>query len=168
MVDQELLTPRNPPPLGRRGLAALGTLLIVWPEKVALHLQWVGPLAARVIVGYVFMLTGWAKLNNLPRMIELFTGWGIPFPAVMTPVASGIEFFGGMALILGLCTRVAGGALAVVMIVAVLAAKWADVDSVETLFGFEEAAYFAIFFWLSIDGAGRVSVDNWLRKHLPQ
>jgi putative oxidoreductase len=147
---------------------ALATLLIVWPEKVANHLLWAGPLVTRVIVGYVFMLTGWAKLNNLPHMIGLFTEWGIPFPHVMTPVASGIEFLGGIALILGLCTRVAGGALAVVMIVAVLAAKLADIDSVETLFGFEEAAYFAMFFWLSIHGAGKVSVDAWLRTRLPR
>ena len=146
-------------------LRALGTLLIVWPERVATHLQWAGPLVARVVAGYVFMLTGWAKLNNLPHMIELFTEWGIPFPQVMTPVASGVEFLGGMALMAGLCTRVAGGALSVVMIVAVLAAKLVDVDSVETLFGFEEAAYFVIFFWLAIYGAGKVSVDAWLRRY---
>lgn len=151
---------------GRRLMCALYGALIRWPERVAAHLLWLGPLVARVIVGYVFMLTGWAKLHNLPRMTELFTGWGIPFPQVMTPVASGIECFGGLALILGFCTRVAGGALAVVMIVAVLAVKLVDVDSLETLFGFEEAAYFAIFFWLSIHGAGKVSVDAWLAsKH---
>lgn len=144
----------------------LGTLLIVWPENVARHLLWAGPLVTRVIVGYVFMLTGWAKLNNLPHMIELFTEWGIPFPQLMTPVASAVECFGGVALMLGLCTRVAGGALAVVMIVAVLAAKLADIDSVETLFGFEEASYFAIFFWLAIHGAGKVSLDAWIRKNL--
>jgi len=148
-------------------LRALGTLLIVWPERVAQHLLWAAPLATRVVVGYVFMLTGWAKLNNLPHMIELFTEWGIPFPQVMTPVASAIECFGGVALILGLCTRVAGGALAVVMIVAVLAAKLADIDSVETLFGFEEASYFVIFFSLAIQGAGKVSLDAWLRRRLP-
>jgi len=101
-------------------------------------------------------------------MIELFTEWGIPWPHVMTPVASGIECLGGIALMVGLCTRVAGGALAVVMIVAVLSAKLADVDSLETLFGFEEASYFAIFFWLSIHGAGKVSLDAWLRKRLPE
>ncbi len=146
-------------------MCKLYSVLIGWPERVAAHLLWLGPLVARVIVGYVFMLTGWAKLNNLPHMIELFTDWGIPFPQVMTPVASGIECFGGLALILGLCTRVAGGALAVVMIVAVLSVKLVDVDSVETLFGFEETAYFAIFFWLSIHGAGKISIDAWLRKH---
>lgn len=142
----------------------LASLLILWPEKIAAYLLWSGPLVARVVVGYVFMLTGWRKLNNLPHMIELFTDWGIPWPHVMTPVASGIEFFGGIALILGLCTRIAGGALSVVMIVAILAAKSAEIDSVETLFGFEEASYFVIFFWLAIQGAGQMSVDGWVRK----
>jgi putative oxidoreductase len=174
MMTPELSTPEatagtanDATPL-QRVLKALGTLLIVWPEKVAAHLLWAGPLLTRVVVGYVFMLTGWAKLNNLPHMIELFTEWGIPFPQLMTPVASTIECLGGVALMLGLCTRVAGGALAVVMIVAVLAAKLADIDSVETLFGFEEASYFAIFFWLSIHGAGKVSLDAWIRKNLPR
>ena len=166
MNAQEMSAPKNTS-MSCSVLCTLGKVLIVWPEKMAAHLLWLGPLMARVIVGYVFMLTGWAKLNNLPHMIGLFTEWGIPFPQVMTPVASGIECFGGLALILGLFTRVAGGSLAVVMIVAVLAAKLADVDSVETLFGFEESAYFAIFFWLSIHGAGKLSFDNWLRKRLP-
>ncbi|MFN7835194.1 MAG: DoxX family protein [Burkholderiaceae bacterium] len=137
-------------------------LLIVWPERIAAHFLWAAPLVARVVVGYVFMLTGWTKLHNLPLMIENFTAWGIPFPEILTPLASGIECFGGLALMLGLCTRVSGGMLAVVMLVAIKAAKWGDIDSLETLFGFEETAYFVVFTWLAIAGAGKVSVDEWV------
>ena len=133
--------------------------LINWPERVASHFLWAGPLLARVVVGYVFMLTGWAKLNNLPRMIELFADWGIPFPHIMTPIASGIECSGGLFLILGLFTRISGGALAVVMAVAIISAKLSDVDSLETLLGFEESTYFAVFTWLAICGAGKASLD---------
>ncbi len=140
--------------------------LINWPERIASHFLWAGPLVARIIVGYVFMLTGWTKLNNLPRMIELFTGWGIPFPQIMTPLASGIECFGGLFLILGLFTRISGGALAVVMLVAITSAKWDDIDSLETLLGFEEAAYFAIFTWLAICGAGKASLDHFISQRL--
>ena len=68
-----------------------------------------------LIVGYVFMLTGWAKLNNLPSMIQNFTEWGIPAP---TPFVSGVECFGGIMLILGLFTRIPAAMLAVVMLVA--------------------------------------------------
>ncbi|MBY0408429.1 MAG: DoxX family protein, partial [Rickettsiales bacterium] len=126
------------------------------------HFLWAGPLLARLVVGYVFMLTGWAKLNNLPRMIELFTDWGIPFPHIMTPIASGIECFGGLFLMLGLLTRISGGALAVVMVVAIVSAKLSDIDSLETLLGFEESTYFAVFTWFAICGAGKASLDHLL------
>ena len=113
--------------IGGKLLRGIATLLIVWPEKIASHFLWAGPLLARVVVGYVFMLTGWGKLNNLPQMIENFRGWGIPYPEILTPFTSGVECFGGIALILGLFTRIAGGALAVVMVVAIVSAKWADI-----------------------------------------
>jgi len=52
--------------------------------------------------------------------------------------------------------------LAVVMVVAVRSAKWGDVDSLETLLGFEEATYFAAFMWLAITGPGAASLDRLL------
>lgn len=140
--------------------------LINGPERIASHFLWAGPLLARLVVGYVFILTGWAKLNNLPRMIELFSEWGIPFPHILTPVASGIECFGGLFLMLGLVTRISGGALAVVMAVAIVSAKLGDIDSLETLLGFEEATYFAVFTWLAIGGAGKASLDHLIGKKL--
>lgn len=134
-------------------------LLILGPKKLASHFDWAGPLVARLIVGYVFMLTGWGKLTNLPAITESFREWGIPFPEIMTPFVAGWECFGGLFLMLGLLTRISGGALAIVMIVATASAKWADVDSLETLLGFEEATYFAVFTWLAIAGAGKASLD---------
>jgi putative oxidoreductase len=136
--------------------------LINWPEHIASYFLWAGPLIARIIVGYVFMLTGWSKLNNLARMTELFAEWGIPFPEIMTPLVSGIECFGGIFLMLGFITRISGGALAVVMAVAIISAKLSDIDSLETLLGFEEAIYFAIFTWLAICGAGKASLDHFI------
>jgi putative oxidoreductase len=148
----------------RKSLAFPLELFISWPERVAAHFLWAGPLAARLITGYVFMLTGWAKLNNLPQMIENFRSWNIPFPEILTPFVSGLECFGGLALLLGFFTRIAGGGLAIVMIVAVVSAKWGYVDSLETLLGFEETAYFAVFFWLAVTGASKVSIDYLLTK----
>ena len=65
-------------------------------------------------------------------------------------------------LILGLFTRIPAAMLAVVMIVAIRSAKWGDVDSLETLLGFEEATYFAAFTWLAIAGPGAASLDRFL------
>ena len=138
--------------------------LIDWPQGVAQHLQWLAPLFARIVVGWEFLWTGWGKLNNLPLVTENFVGWGVPMPELLAPLVSGIECFGGLFLLLGLLTRISAGALGVVMIVAVRAAQWDDVDSLLTLVGFEEIMYLAIFLWLAIAGPGVISVDRILQK----
>jgi putative oxidoreductase len=137
--------------------------LIDWPRRVACHLLWLAPLFARITVGWVFLWSGWGKLNDLPQVTENFVGWGIPFPHFFTPLTSGIEFFGGMFLLLGLLTRISAGALGVTMIVAIKSAKWADVNSLETLLGFDEFEYLALFLWLAIAGPGKLSLDHLLQ-----
>jgi len=134
--------------------------LIHRPEQVSRHLRPLGPLFARLVVGWVFLWSGWGKLNNLPAVTENFISWGIPFPQVLTPFVSGVEFFGGLFLLAGFLTRISAGALGITMIVAIKSAKWGDVDSLETLLGFDETAYLAIFLWLAIAGAGALSVDR--------
>jgi putative oxidoreductase len=138
-------------------------VLVGLPAQIASRLAPIGPLVMRLVVGYVFMLTGWGKLNNLPQMIQNFTEWGIPYPHILTPFVSGVEFFGGILLMLGLFTRIPAAMLAVVMLVAIKSAKWDNVDSLETLLGFEEATYFAAFLWLAIAGPGAISLDRLLR-----
>jgi len=138
--------------------------LIGWPERVAQHLQWVAPLFARIVVGWVFMWSGWGKLQNLPAIIDNFAGWKIPAPHLLAPFVSGVEFFGGIFLLLGLLTRISAGALGVTMIVAIVSAKWDQVDSLETLLGFDETEYLALFAWLAIAGAGTVSLDRLLKR----
>lgn len=140
--------------------------LIDGPRRVAVHLQWLAPLFARIVVGWVFLWSGWGKLHNLPQVTENFISWGIPFPHVLTPFVSGVEFFGGLFLLLGFMTRISAGALGVTMIVAIVSAKWGDVDSLETLLGFDETEYLALFLWLAIAGAGRVSADYLLERRV--
>src|SRR5436309_201376 len=139
-------------------------LLILLPAQIASYFSWAGPLIMRLIVGYTFMLTGWGKLNNLAQVTENFVSWGIPFPKILTPFVSSVEFFGGVLLILGLFTRIPAAMLAVVMLVAIRSAKWENVDSLETLLGFEEATYFAAFLWLAVAGPGAVSLDRLLLR----
>jgi putative oxidoreductase len=75
-----------------------------------------------------------------------------------------VEFFGGLFLLVGLLTRISAGALGITMIVAIKSAKWADVDSLETLLGFDEFEYLALFLWLAVAGAGPVSLDHLLQR----
>ena len=138
--------------------------LIVRTEHLAGYFSWLPPLFARLVVGWVFMWSGWTKLHNLPQMIANFTEWGIPYPNILTPFVSGVEFIGGLLLLLGLFTRIAAPPLVVVMIVAIASAKWGQVDSLETLLGFEEVAYMALFGWLAVAGPGPLSLDHLLLR----
>ena len=79
-----------------------------------------------------------------------------------------MEFFGGLFLLAGLLTRISAGALGVTMIVAIRSARWGEVDSLETLLGFDETEYLALFLWLSIAGAGPLSLDRLLRPTAPR
>jgi putative oxidoreductase len=137
--------------------------LIDWPQQVAQRLYWLAPLFTRIAVGWVFLWSGWGKLTNLPTVTENFAGWGIPLPGILAPFVAGVEFFGGIFLLLGLFTRVAAGALGVVMIVALATVQWEQVDSLLTLLGLEEILFLALFLWLAIDGPGDFSLDRLLQ-----
>jgi putative oxidoreductase len=139
-------------------------VLIDWPRRVAGYFTWLPPLVARIVVGWVFLWSGWGKLNALPRMIENFREWGIPHPEILTPFVSGVEFVGGILLLLGFLTRIAAVPLIVVMVVAVISAKLGEVDSLETLLGFEEVSYLVLFLWLAVAGPGPLSIDFFLES----
>jgi putative oxidoreductase len=42
------------------------------------------------------------------------------------------------------------------------------VDSLETLLGFDEFEYLALFLWLAIAGAGVISIDHVLQRICPR
>jgi putative oxidoreductase len=138
--------------------------LIDWPRRVAGYFGWLAPLFARITVGWVFLWSGWGKLSDLQQVYQNFVDWGIPAPHLLAPFVSAVEFFGGLFLLLGLLTRISAGALGITMIVAIRSAKWADVDSLETLLGFDEFEYLALFLWLAIAGPGIVSLDDRLQR----
>lgn len=140
------------------------TVFYDWSRIVAGWFSWAAPLAVRIVVGVVFAGTGWNKLMHLPQIVQNFRGLGIPAPEILAPFVSGVEFFGGLLLLFGLLTRFAAVPLMIVMIVAIISAKWAEVDSLETLLGFEEVSYFVMFAWLGIAGPGPVSVDHIVLK----
>ena len=143
---------------------AFVTVFYDWSLAVARPFRWLAPLAVRIAVGVVFAQTGWLKLNALPRMIQNFSEWGIPAPEILTPLACGIEFVGGLLLLVGLLTRFAAVPLMIVMVVAIIAAKASEIDSIVTLLGFEEVSYFVMFAWLAIAGPGPVSLDHFVLR----
>ena len=143
---------------------AFVTVFYDWSRVVASYFTWLAPLAVRITVGIVFMGTGWTKLQNLSGITRNFAALGIPAPEIVTPFVSGVEFVGGILLLLGLLTRFAAVPLMIVMVVAILSAKLEDIDGLETLLGFEEVSYFMMFGWLAVAGPGPVSLDHLILK----
>lgn len=88
-------------------------------------------LAVRLYWGWQFAQTGWGKMHNIAKITAFFTTLNIPFPALNAHFIAGLEFFGGILLILGLGTRVVGFLLAANMFVA----YWtADHDALVSIF----------------------------------
>jgi putative oxidoreductase len=143
---------------------AIITVFYDWSRTLASYLTWLAPLAVRITVGIVFMGTGWTKLTHLPQITKNFTALGIPAPEIVTPFVSGVEFVGGVLLLLGLLTRFAAVPLMIVMVVAIISAQWENVTSLEDFLGLEEVSYFVMFAWLAIAGPGPISLDHLVLK----
>ena len=62
-------------------------------------------LIARILLAVLFLVFGWGKLTDYSGTVAYMTQVGAPLPSVAALVAIVIEFFGGIALILGVWTR---------------------------------------------------------------
>ncbi len=121
-------------------------------------ISWVGPLMARLTLGFMFFSTGRGKMAHPP--VEFFENLGIPLPVFHAHFVGYLEAIGGAALILGLATRFFAAGLGITMIVALATAVAPRVDSVLDLVGESEAIYLALCAWLFVAGAGKMSLDR--------
>ena len=130
-------------------------------------LEWLPILLIRLIEGIVFVDSGRHKLFfDLAGFGNFFVELGIPFPYVMALVVASIEFGGGICLILGLGTRVAALAEAVIMANAIWTVQIKEVKSFSELLFLSEFLSIGIFVWLAFTGAGKISLDHWLVRKL--
>lgn len=122
----------------------------------------VGLLIGRLALGVVFIAHGWQKFRDagLSTQTEMFDGMGIPMPGLAAFLVTWVELLGGIALILGLLTRLVGILLALDMLGA-----WWFVHRGEGLFvsdgGYELVLVLgATALLLAFTGAGRISLDG--------
>ena len=134
--------------------------------RVSTGLRWLPPTVARLTLGWVFVESGWGKLQNIPKVVAFFTDLGIPAPQIQAPLAAATEFLCGVLMLLGLCTRLASLPLIGVMVVAILTARRSEITGISDIFGFIEYLYIALCLWLGAYGAGSLSLDAVIAKRL--
>lgn len=62
-------------------------------------------LLARVLLIALFLMGGWKKLTHFSATVSYMASTGAPLPTPSTVVAIAMEFFVGIALVLGVLTR---------------------------------------------------------------
>ncbi len=129
-------------------------------------LQAAALLLVRLSAGIIFAMSGWGKLHRLPDMIDFFRELGIPAPELQAPFVSGLEFVGGILLIVGLGARLISFPLIGTMVVAMLTAKASEVETWTDVLGFIEWHYLAFFAVIALMGPGKLSLDHLLVKRL--
>lgn len=134
-------------------------------QKIAATQAGWAPLTLRVPVGVIFAahggqkLFGWFGGYGLEGTGQWMASIGLEPGYLMALLAGSAEFFGGLALLLGLLVRPASAVLAVTMIVAIFAAH-VDNGLFMSNNGYEFAlALLAATVSLALSGAGRASVD---------
>ena len=90
-------------------------------EKIFAPYRDYSPFVLRLFVGIVFLVHGSLKLfGGLEGFTEFLLGYGIPFAEIMAPAVAAVEFFGGLAILLGTGTRIASFLLTGVTVVAMI------------------------------------------------
>ncbi len=150
------------------------TLILMYERAVkALNmLQSPMLLVVRLYWGFQLAQNGWGKLHHLARITEYFQSLNIPFAALNAPFVSGLEFFGGILLMLGLFSRPVSLLIAGDMLVAYYTA---DHDALVSVFSdpgkFYVADPYTFLFaalMILIFGAGYLSLDPLLAKKLKE
>ena len=116
-----------------------------------------GLAALRIAAGTIFIRHGAQKLFTFgfAGVTGAFTHMGVPFPGVTGPFIALLEFFGGIALVIGVLTRLLALGFAFDMLGAILLVQLKNGFSHYELEFLLLVSSMALF----LAGAGRFSVD---------
>lgn len=117
------------------------------------------PLAARILMAAIFVLSGIGKITNPAGTIGYISAMGLPFPELGLAAAIGIEVVGGLLLVAGLYTRPVALVLAAFSIVTGLIFHSAIADQNQMIHLMKNFAMAGGLLQIAAFGAGSLSLD---------
>lgn len=135
-------------------------------------------LAARVVAGVMFSVSGWNKLFTAPgreRMLATLHDAGIPWPGLSAPVLGSIEWVAGALLVIGVLSRPSALLLAAICVVAALTDGVSRIpgglgvlDWLSWFFYLSEVPLAVLLGWVALAGSGRFALEApWARRRQP-
>lgn len=138
------------------------------------------PLLLRFIIGYGFMVHGYAKWSRGPeQFISILNTIGIPMPHLLGWATIIVQLFGGLCVALGACIVFWCIPMMAILIVAAITVHWPygfssiklqSIIDGRAQFGqpgYEtDLLYLICLLALMVGGAGPYAVDNWLARKL--
>jgi putative oxidoreductase len=115
-------------------------------------------LGARIFLAHIFLLAGIGKLGAGYAGTEGYMA-AMGVPAILLPLVIALEIGGGLALIVGFCTRWAALALAAFSVVAALIFHRNFGDQMQMILFMKNFAMAGGLLLLYVYGAGALSVD---------
>lgn len=117
---------------------------------------------ARIGLAAVFIVHGWGKFVDMEGTMSYFITLGLP--GSLAYLVASLELLGGIAMLLGIGTTAAGVGLAIVMIGAIIKAKWS-----QGFFGGWEFDLVLLLSALAIaaSGAGSISIYELFKAKEP-
>src|SRR6266545_2635623 len=115
----------------------------------------------RVALGALFIVHGWPKIKDPRRTIAFVKGTGFPGGAAFAVLFTLLEFFGGIALVLGFLTQVVAALIALEMVATTIFST--TKLGKKLVLGYElDIAYLVIALLVLLIGPGPWSVDRLL------
>jgi putative oxidoreductase len=125
-------------------------------------------LLGRIVLGVIFVNSGLHKLMALDGFAASLGSKAVPFATAFAPLGAGVEFFGGLAVILGVASRATGLLMVLFVIVATAISHrfWEFEGAIRVAQEINFDKNLCItggFIMLFAAGAGRLSIDGLLR-----
>lgn len=117
------------------------------------------PLAARLLIAPLFLLSGITKLGSAEATIGWIDAAGLPFATLAYVGAVAVEILGSLALVAGFQTRITAGLMALFTVAAALAFHNALGDQNQFIHFFKNIAIAGGLLQVVAFGAGRYSLD---------